>query len=144
MNASKTANPVTIAPAFAAAIFLAACESGQPPPRLAANSTTCDGRTSACLVAKSEMDGRRPAYVYIDGKMGGLILPNKTLKVGLKPSEMHEVDYCAYFDVAGEMLWKCSTPMLSKLGVGDTTILVSPTITTLLACTSQNAPRAFC
>ncbi len=144
MNASNIAKILTVISVVAAGLFLVRCELGQPPPEPAAKAVNCDGQPDWCLVARSEMDGRRVAYVYMDGKVKGLILPGKTLRIPVTAGETHQVNFCAYFDVAGFKQWKCTTPTYTKFDVGSSTLVVSPAITTLVACSGPNNPRPYC
>ena len=143
MNASNIAKLLTIVPAVAAGLLLVRC-GVDPPPQGVVKVVNCNGQPDWCLVVKSEMDGRRPAYVYMDGKVKGLILPGKTLRIPVTAGETHQVNFCAYFDIAGLKQWKCTPPTSTRFDVGDSTLVASPTITTLAACDSPNAPRSYC
>jgi hypothetical protein len=125
MNASKIRKISAIVLAAPFIVSIATCES-QPPLREVA--ATCDGAPNWCLVATSEMDGHRAAYVYIDGEEKGLILPSKTLRVPAKAGETHAVMFCAVFDVAESKKWECSKPTDIRFGNGNVPLIVSPTV----------------
>lgn len=144
MNALSIAKILTIVPVVAAGLFLVSCELGQPPPEDAVKVVNCNGQPDWCLVAKSEMDGDRAAYVYVDGKVKGLILPGKTLRIPVTAGETHQINFCAYFDLAELRQWKCTPPTNTKFDVGNSTLVVSPTLTTLVACSIPNNPRPYC
>jgi len=122
MNALSITKILIIVPAVAAGLLVVSCEHGQPPQELV-SAVICNGEPYWCVVARSEMDAHRPAFVFIDGEEKGLILPSRTLRIPVKAGEAHQVNFCAYFDVAETKRWKCSTPTDTRLD-GDNSVLV--------------------
>jgi len=123
MNASKIANTLAILPL---GLCVAACNFEHPPPDQMVSAVICDGSPYWCIEARSEMDAHRPAFVFIDGEAKGLILPGRTSRVPVKAGETHQVNFCAYFDVAETKQWKCSTPTETKLDAGNSLLVVFP------------------
>jgi hypothetical protein len=123
MNASKLAKIFAIVPL---GLFIAGCDVGQPPPEEKVSAVICDGSPYWCIEARSEMDAHRPAFVFVDGEEKGLILPGRTSRLPVKAGEMHQVNFCAYFDVAETKQWKCSTPTETKLDSGNSILVVFP------------------
>jgi hypothetical protein len=144
MERSTLATALSMVGAGVAGLFTVTCELGQPPPDQTADALNCDGRPQWCLIATSEMDERRPAYIYMDGEMKGLVLPSKTKRIPVAAGETHEVSFCAYFDVAGRKRWECTLPTNAKFDAGNSTMVVSPTVTTLVACNGPNDPHPRC
>jgi hypothetical protein len=123
MNASKIAKILAIVPL---GLFVAGCNVGQRPPEQMVSAVICDGSPYWCVEARSEMDAHRPAFVFVDGEMEGLVLPSRTLRVPVKAGETHQVNFCAYFDVSETKQWKCSTPTDTKFEAGNSMLVVFP------------------
>ncbi len=128
MNASKIVKIAGIVPVIAAGLFLARCELGDPTPEpeKMVSAVICNGQPDWCVVARSEMDAHRPAFVFIDGEEKGLILPSRTLRIPVKAGDTHQVNFCAYFDVSAIKQWKCSTPTETRLDAGNSILVVFP------------------
>lgn len=127
-----------------AVLIICACVDQKPTESIAERQAVCNGQPEWCLIATSEMDDHRPAYVYMDGKEQGIILPDKTLRIPVTAGETHQVNFCAYFDVAERKVWKCTPPTNTKFDAGNSTLVVAPTITTLIACKGLNDVRPYC
>jgi hypothetical protein len=123
MNASKIANILAMLPL---GLLVAGCDVGQPPPEEMVSAVICDGSPYWCIEARSEMDAHRPAFIFIDGEAKGLILPGRTSRLPVKGGETHQVNFCAYFDVAESKQWKCSTPTDTNLDSGNSILVVFP------------------
>jgi hypothetical protein len=89
--------------------------SGSEPP------VVCDGKPDWCLVARSELLGHTPSYVYVDGELKTLVLPGKTAQVPMTAGTRHLVNYCAYAKD-----WSCSTPASMNFADGDATLVIYP------------------
>ena len=124
MNASKTRQKSS--PSCRSAFFVAGCNVGQPPPEEMVSAVIRNGDPYWCVVARSEMDAHRPAFVFVDGEEKGIILPGRTLQIPVKTGETRQVNFCAYFDVAELKQWKCSTPTETKFEAGNTMLVVFP------------------
>ena len=126
MNASNIVKILSIVPVIAAGLFLVRCEVGEPPAEQMVSAVICNGQPDWCVVARSEMDAHRPAFVFIDGEERGLILPSRTLRIPVKAGEAHQVNFCAYFDVSETKQWKCSKPTETKFDAGNSLLVVFP------------------
>lgn len=127
MNASNIVKILSVVPAIVGGLLLARCASDQaPPPEAMVNPVICDGDPYWCVDARSELDAHRPAFVFVDGEEKGLILPSRTLRIPVKAGGTHQVNFCAYFDVADTKLWKCSTPTDTKFDTGNAILVVFP------------------
>jgi hypothetical protein len=126
MYASNVAKIAAIILSVATAIVVASCELERPPPEAMVSAVICNGDPYWCVVARSEMDAHRPAFVFIDGEAKGLILPGRTLRVPVKTGETHQVNFCAYFDVSQSKQWKCSTPTDTRFETGNSMLVVFP------------------
>ena len=126
MNARKLAKIFVIVPL---GLFVAGCNVGQPLPEEKVSAVICDGSPYWCIEARSEMDAHRPAFVFVDGEMKGLVLPSQTLRVAVNAGETHQVNFCAYFDVTEPIpskQWKCSTPTETRFDTGNSILVVFP------------------
>ncbi len=83
----------------------------------------CNGAPDWCLVARSELIGHRPAYVYVDGEMKALVLPEKTVRIAMTRGANHLVNFC-HPTKAPE--WSCSTPASMNFDGGNATLVVYP------------------
>ena len=119
---------------IAAGLFLVRCELGQPPPQEMTKAAICDGQPDWCLLATSGMDGGRAAYIYIDGKLKGHVLPGKTARIPVGSGGTHLVQYCAVFDTAKGKEWQCTPATGVVFDKDNSTLAVSPTNQTLIAC----------
>jgi NAD kinase len=126
MNMRRIALPT----ALTGAVVIAACTNFLTTERTqettAFRPVVCGGLPDWCLVARSELDGNRPGYVYVDGKERGLVLPGKTARISLVAGQAHLVNFCAYFDVAERKEWKCSTATSTGVVNGDPTLVLRP------------------
>ncbi len=85
---------------------------------VAHDALVCNGSPNWCVVARSDLDVMHPAYVFIDDKMAGLVLAGQTERFPMTAGQVHQVQYCAPFDVAetGKKEWECSRPITSIAG----------------------------
>jgi len=125
MNASKISKILGIVSIVAVGIAVVSCELGQPPPEMA-RPVICNGQPDWCLVVKSELDAHRPAYIYMDGEMQGLVLPSNTKRIPVKGGETHQISFCAYLPVGTQLQWKCSTPTQTSLDSDDSILIEFP------------------
>jgi len=126
MNASKTAKILSIMLPVTAGIAVVSCEVAPAPPQEMVSAVICNGDPNWCVVARSEMDAHRPAFVFLDGEEKGLILPSRTMRIPVRAGETHQVNFCAYFDVAESKKWKCSTPTETRMDAGNSILVVFP------------------
>lgn len=123
MKASKIVKMLVTVSVVAAGFLVVSCEVGQPPPQQSVRPVICNGQPDWCLIARSEMDARRPAYVYMDGEMKGLILPSKVLRIPVMVGEKHQVNFCT---IDASKQWRCSTPTETSFDSGDSILVVFP------------------
>lgn len=109
-------------------IVLATCEGLPPTEATADPPVVCNGQPDWCLVARSELEGRRPAYVYLDGELKKLVLPGTTVRIPVTSGASRVVNFCGFFEKdAGETKeWMCSTPTSVRFVNGDETLVISP------------------
>ncbi len=81
----------------------------------------CDGKPDWCLVARSEVVGHDPSYVYVDGELKTLVLPGKTVRIRMTGDTSHLVNFCAY-----SKQWNCSTPTSMNFASADATLVIYP------------------
>jgi hypothetical protein len=86
-------------------------------------AVACNGKPNWCLVARSELIGHRPAYVYVDGEMKGLVLPEKTVRFAMTGGTNHLVNFCQPTKVPE---WTCSTPANMNFESGNATLVIYP------------------
>jgi len=126
MNASKISKILGIVSMFAVGIVVVSCQVGQPPPQEMARPVVCNGQPDWCLVVNSELDAHRPAYIYMDGEMKGLVLPSNTKRFPVKAGETHQISFCAYMPVGTQLQWKCSTVMQTSFDSDDSILIEFP------------------
>jgi hypothetical protein len=86
-------------------------------------AVACDGKPNWCLVARSELIGHRPAYVYVDGEMKGVVVPEKTVRFAMIRGTNHLVNFCQPTKVPE---WSCSTPASMNFDGGNATLVIYP------------------
>ena len=119
MNASKIAKILGTVSTLVVGITVVSCGLGQPSPSQIARPVICNGEPDWCLVVKSELDVHRPAYIYLDGKVHGLVLPSNTTRIPVKAGETHQIHFCAYMPKGSQLGWKCSTPIQMSFDSDD-------------------------
>lgn len=126
MNASKICKILGAVSTVAIGITVVSCELGQPPPQQMVRPVICNGEPDWCLVVKSELDAHRPAYIYLDGQMAGLVLPSNTKRIPVKAGETHQVAFCAYLPVGSQLQWKCSAQTQTSFESDDSLLVEFP------------------
>jgi len=126
MTASKIAKILGTVSTLIVGITVVSCGLGQPPPQELIRPVICNGAPDWCLVVKSELDAHRPAYVYMDGEMHGLVLPSNTTRLPVKAGETHQIHFCAYMGVGTQLQWKCSTPIQISFDSDDSITVAWP------------------
>lgn len=124
MTASNIIKILGIVSVVATGLIVVGCEFGQPPPEATVRPVICNGQPDWCVVVKSELDTHFPAYVYVDGKMAGIILASQTLRFPVQSGLTHYIHFCAPTGADRQM--KCSTPTAAKFDSGDEALAVFP------------------
>lgn len=88
-------------------------------------AVVCYQLSSSCVEAKSNLDGMRPGYVFVDDQLAGLVLVGETRQFPMTGGQVHQVQFCAVYDVAAKRVWKCSTPIAS-LSNGNMPFVLEP------------------
>ena len=108
-------------------------------------AVVCDGSPTWCVVAKSDLDATHLGYVFVDDQMGGLVLSGQTAR--LPGAQVHQVKFCAYYDIREKKDLECSTPIASLSSANTPFVLKSLEILPLYgsgnpASTAPSSPRA--
>ena len=142
----RTRNFAAAAVSVIGVTIIGACGSlmvtheAQAPP-----AVVCDGSPTWCVVAKSDLDATHPGYVFVDDQMAGLVLSGQTAR--LPGAQVHQVKFCAYYDIGEKKDLECSTPIASLSSANTPFVLESLEILPLYgsgnpASTAPSSPRA--
>jgi hypothetical protein len=113
-----------------AVVIIGACGTllVEPDRRPAPVAVTCDGSPNWCVVATSDLDAAHPGYVFIDEHMAGLVLAGHTVRFPMTGGRVHQIKFCAFYDVAGAKEWRCGAPV-TRLAGGNTPFVLEPLAT---------------
>ena len=122
----RTRNFAAAAVSVIGVAIIGACGSlmvtheAQAPP-----AVVCDGSPTWCVVAKSDLDATHPGYVFVDDQMAGLVLSGQSAQFPMTGGQVHQVKFCAYYDIGEKKELKCSTPIAS-LSSANTPFVLEP------------------